>query len=211
MKAPLLILGAGGHARVVLFALTQAGGRKIEGVLDADPSLWGKSVDGAKVLGGDALLDKRKTSSVLLVNGVGADASTAARRALYERCKAKGFSFHAVVSPSAERAKSAEVREGAQVLTRAVLHPGCVIGENAVVNTGAIVEHDAKVGAHAFVGPAAVLCGAAIVGEGAFVGAAAVVLPGVKIGPGAVVAAGAVVTQDLSSGVKAAGVPARAV
>jgi UDP-perosamine 4-acetyltransferase len=200
----VVILGAGGHGRVVLEALR---GSKVRGLAGfADPKARG-TVDGLRVLGGDEVLERLPRAR--LVNGVGAASETGARRRLYERLRARGRRFLAVVAPSAFVARTARLGEGCQVLTGAVVHPGATVGENAVVNTAAVIEHDATVGAHAFVGPAAVLCGAAAVGEGAFIGAGAVLLPGVSVGARAVVGAGAVVTRRVPAGKTVTGVPAR--
>lgn len=207
MAAEYLILGAGGHGRVVLEALRSRGASAA--FLDPRSGLRGKRTDGAKVLGGDELLASRKQAKTALANGVGSNGSTAVRQKVYERAAAAGFRFPPVVASSAVVSKLARLEDGAQALTRAVIHPGAVIGVNSVVNTGAIVEHDAVVGAHAFIGPAAVLLGGCRVGAGAFVGSVAVILPGVSVGEGAVVGAGAVVICDVPAGTRVAGVPAR--
>ena len=205
MAAKILIIGAGGHGRVVLEALRSAG-RKPSFL---DGALRGRTIDGAKVEGGDELLDVLPPTGVVLAVGVGASPDVAARRDVYEAASAKGFRLPPVVAASAPVSKLALLEDGAQILTRAVVHPGAVIGVNAVVNTGAIVEHDAVVGAHAFVGPGAVLLGACRIGAGAFIGAGAVVLPGTTVGPDSIVGAGAVVTAEVPARARVAGVPAR--
>lgn len=189
-KTRMFVLGAGGHAKVVVEALNSSGVRPYA-CLDKD---------GERSLGG---LSPR---SVALANGVG-DGPT--RRRIFEAFRAKGFRFPVVAAASSIIARSASLGEGAQVLTRAVVHPAALIGENAVINTAAIVEHDCVVGDHAFVGPGAVLCGEVVIGMGAFIGAGAVILPGVRVGADAVVGAGAVATRDVAAGVKVCGVPAR--
>lgn len=208
MKAPkVLILGAGGHGRVVLEALRSK--QSAAAFLDASEELQGRSVDGVRVEGGDEKLEKLSPRKIVLVNGVGADADVGRRRAVFESARAKGFRFPPVVAGSAVVSTLARLDEGAQILTRAIVHPGASVGENVVVNTAAVVEHDVELGAHAFVGPGAVLLGGCRVGRSCFVGGGAVVLPGVSIGDGALIGAGAVVTADVPAGARYAGVPAR--
>lgn len=196
-----VILGAGGHGRVVRDAL------------GARPAAFSEREAGARVDGvpvvSDAALEKAGPRGLKLANGLGARADVSARAALYARFKSRGFRFPPVVADSAVVSPTATLAEGSQVLTRAVVHPGAALGEDCVVNTGAVVEHDAVVGAHAFLGPRAVLCGGARVGARAFVGAGAVILPEVKVGEAAVVGAGAVVVRDVPAGARVAGVPAR--
>ncbi len=198
MKTPLLILGAGGHGRVLLELVSGA-----RGFLDPEKSLHGRTVNGLKVLGGDSLLSGFRPSTVRLVNGVGVASGVAARRGLFIGLSAKGFKFATVVAPSALVSSFVELGEGAQVLTGAIVHPNARIGRNAVINTAAVVEHDCVVGDHAFVGPGAILCGGVTLEESAFLGAGCVLYPGVKVGRGARVAAGAVLKKNLRAGATA--------
>lgn len=199
-KKKYIILGAGGHARVLIETLRGQG--EILACLDPRSELWGKSLDGVPVKGSDQVLDEQDAASVLLVNAVGTSA-LAARRGLFEKWRAKGFSFPPIVAPSAVCASTAKLAAGAQALTRSVVHPGAVVGENTVINTGAIIEHDCLVGAHVFVGPGAILCGAAKADDGCLIGAGAVILPGVRIGAGALIPAGTVVRKDIPAGADA--------
>ncbi|MCM2303288.1 MAG: sugar acetyltransferase, partial [Elusimicrobia bacterium] len=128
MAAKILIIGAGGHGRVVLEALRSAG-RKPSFL---DGALRGRTIDGAKVEGGDERLGSASTRSFVLAVGVGASPDVAPRRRVYEAASAKGFRFPPVVAASAIVSKLARLEDGAQVLTRAVVHPGAVIGVNAV-------------------------------------------------------------------------------
>ncbi|EAR23502.1 Acetyltransferase (isoleucine patch superfamily) protein [Nitrococcus mobilis Nb-231] len=193
-----LLLGAGGHARVLIDAL-QAADETVAGVLDPRHAP-GSRFDGLPVLGGDEWLEQQPSSSISLVNGVGANPTTASRRALFERWCARGYRFDTVIHPSAVIAISARLSEGVQVLARAVIQTGAVLAGNVVVNTGAIIEHDVAVAAHAFIGPGVVICGDVRIGAAAFVGAGAVVLPGVTVGPDSIVAAGATVIRDVPAG-----------
>lgn len=203
-KKPLVVLGAGGHAKVVLEALRSAG-RRAAALVDAERSLWGTKVEGVPVAGGDDKLKSFPPSRYDATVGVGAALNTRARHRLHEMAAAAGYNLPPVVAASAVVARSARLGPGSQVLTRAVVHPAAVVGAGSVVNTGAVVEHDCVVGEHAFVGPAAVLCGGARVGAGAFLGTGAIVLPGVSVGAGALVAAGAVVRRDVADGAKELG------
>jgi UDP-perosamine 4-acetyltransferase len=205
-KKRFVVLGAGGHARVLIDALRSSGERMIA-CLDPDRSLWGRKLDGVPILGGEELLAGYRPGAVALVNGVGGPT----RGKIFARLIARGYRFPAVISPAAYCSASAVIEEGAQVLTRAVVHPGTRVGRNAVINTAAVVEHDCVIGDDAFIAPGVVLCGQVRVGRGVMIGAGAVVLPGIKIGDEAVVGAGAVVTRDVRAGITCWGVPARTV
>jgi UDP-perosamine 4-acetyltransferase len=192
----LLIIGAGGHAKVVIAALRSAGAAP-DACLDSNRALWGGRIEGVRIEGGDELLARYPAGSTALALGMGIPRLGGGRRALFESLRARGYAFPPVRADSALVAVSAALGAGAQVLTRAVVHPGAAVGEGAIVNTCAVVEHDAAVGAHAHVAPGALVLGGATVGAGAFVGAGAIVLPGIKIGRDALIAAGAVARADV--------------
>ena len=208
----LIVLCAGGHARVVIDVLRRAG-RSVAAVLDADTALHGKSLDGVPIIGNDDILRDRLPSSVTLVNALGnrAGAGTSglkARQSLFARFKAADFSFATVVAPDAMVSPDARLDEGCHIITGAIVHPGAVIGANAIINTGAQVDHDCRIGAHSHIAPGAVLCGSITVGELVHIGAGAVIVPGLSIGDGAVVGAGAVVTKNVAAGATVMGCPA---
>ncbi len=217
MTAPrdLFVLCAGGHARVVIDILIRAG-RTPKGLIDADPELLGTDVFGVPVLGNDDYVLDLDPNAVELVNTLGnrpgqGQSGLHRRSALFEKFKAEGFSFASVVSADASVSANVDLQEGAHVITRAVVHPGSVLGANAILNTGASLDHDCTVGPHSHIAPWAVLCGGVTVGTECHIGARAVLVPGITVGDGAVAGAGAVVIDDVDAGATVAGNPARVV
>lgn len=209
-KRRLILLGVGGHGRVVLDALS-SGARRIDGILDPG-AVPGDIVCGVKVLGGDDYLARLAPEDVLLVNGVGAGRHGAERRQeLFRHCASLGFSFSSVVHPSSVVSPAASLAEGCQVMARGVVQCGTVVGRNVVINTAACVDHDCDIGDGVFIAPNVTLCGAVVVGEGAFIGAGAVICPKVQIGVNAVVGAGAVVISDVPEASTVVGNPAKLV
>jgi len=200
----LIVLCAGGHARVVIEALLSRGKRPIA-LTDRDAALVGTLVGGVPIIGPDEDVCNMKLDAVELANGLGNHATRShsglmARRLLFQRFAALGYAFPVISHASAVIASDASLGQGAQVMAGAVIQPAARIGQNVLVNTRAVVEHDCRVGDHAHIAPGAVLCGAASVGEGAHVGAGAVVLGGISVGAGAIVAAGAVVARNVEAG-----------
>lgn len=189
----IVILGTGGHAKVLAEAL-----RAME---KTDIHFAGPE-DEATLLATDP-------GTVLLVNGVGSIGDSSKRRVLHERFRNAGFRFFTVIHPSAIVAADAEISEGAQVMAGAILQPGVHVGANAIINTGAIVDHDGIISAHAHVATGARLAGAVTVGTGAHIGAGAIVIQGIDIGANAIVGAGAVVVGSVSTGTVVVGVPAK--
>lgn len=200
----LIVLCAGGHARVIIEALLSRGIRPAA-VVDRDAARLGEAVGGIRITGSDDDVGKMAAEEVELANGLGnrasrTDSGLSGRRALFDRFAGLDYRFPVITHASAVIASDAQLGAGAQVMAGAVIQPAARIGRNALVNTRAVVEHDCIVGNHAHIAPGAVLCGGVSIGESVHVGAGAVVLVGVKVGAGAVVAAGAVVKKDVAAG-----------
>lgn len=204
----MLVLGAGGHAKVLIDALLLLGG-EIEGVLDPDAARHGAAILGVRVLGGEDLLERRASAAVRLVNALGSVHRPQLRQQVHERFIARGFGFAGVVHPAACVSRHAEVAGSAQIMAGAVVQAGARIGEDVIINTRASVDHDCVIGAHSHIAPGATLSGDVQVGAGSHIGAGATVLQGVRIGAGCVVGAGAVVLREVPDGVVVLGIPAR--
>ena len=205
----LIVLCAGGHARVVIEALLSRGTAPTA-VTDCDLHRVGEFVRGIPIIGSDEEILNMKIDSVELANGLGnrasrSDSGMAARRALFGRFSALGFMFPPISHASAVIASDAILGVGAQVMAGAIIQPSVSIGQNALVNTRAVVEHDCQVGDHAHIAPGAVLCGGVVIGDGAHVGAGAIVLGGINVGAGSIIAAGAVIAESVEAGSFAGG------
>jgi UDP-perosamine 4-acetyltransferase len=208
MNLPIIVIGAGGHGRVIADTLRVAD-RAIIGFLDPDPFLHKTFIDGLPVLGDDGVLGGYSPNSVHVANGIGSTSSTTHREEIFKRISALGFRFETVCHPSATIAPVVKIGLGAQVLAGAIVQLGCSIGENTIVNTGAIVDHDCVIGAHCHLAPGTILSGNVHVGNGCHIGVGACIIQGIEIGPNSMLAAGTVVTQNVTSCSRVAGVPAR--
>ncbi len=201
----MILIGGGGHAKVMLDAALCAG-IEIQGFVDDDPDAPLTRLRGCPVYVGafDDVTNYTQCCPMLAVGGV------SLRAKLIEQLGDVDFA-QSIVHPSAMIASSATVALGVFVGPGAVVNAEAKICSHAIVNTGAIVEHDCRVGINVHVGPRAVLGGGVHVGDHSLIGIGAVVLPGVKIGSGVVVGAGAVVVKDVGDGEVVVGVPARVV
>lgn len=207
-KPKVVVVGAGGHARVLLDVLARCG-VKVAGLTDADAAKHGKLLAGVRILGSDKILEQHPPASTVLVNAMGSTESMSLRQKIYERLKKEGYRFLTLVHPSAVVAPDAVLGEGVQVMAGAIVQPGAQIGADSIVNTGAQVDHDCRIGEHVHLSPGVTLSGAVSVGDATHVGTAATVVQGLRVGRGCLVAAGSVVTENVADGERVAGVPAR--
>jgi len=208
MNTPIIVIGSGGHATVLVDALLAAGAMVL-GLTDADAGRHGAEVCGRPVIGDDAVLTNYRPHDVQLANGVGSIGSSMGRRAVQSKLEGTGWTFATVRHPTAHVSPFARVAPGAQLLAGSIVQPRAVIAAGCIVNTRAVVEHDVTLGDFTHVAPGAVICGDVRIGAGCHIGAGAVIRQGITLGADTVIAAGAVVVRDHPGSAVLAGVPAR--
>jgi len=196
----LLVIGAGGHAKVVIDA-ARCAGMQVVGIV-------GHPGDPAEVLGVPVSADASAIEADGFIVAIGDNATRAAK---FAECLALGMTPVRVIHPSAVLAEEITVHEGTFVAAGVIVNVHAHIGVNVILNTGCTVDHDCVVGDHSHIGPTASLCGGVDIGEGVLLGAGANVIPGVSVGSWSVVGAGAAVVSDLPPHTVCAGVPARPV
>lgn len=207
-QGELIVMGAGGHAAVVVDTAVAAGFVMV-GVLDRiRPDVAASPPFGGVPWLGDPT-DPRETLEELLQRGARVHAAVGdadlRRRWLGPHLERAAT----IVHPTATVSPSAELGSGCFVGPRAVINARARVGVGVIVNTGSIVEHDVRIGAFTHLAPASIMLGESETGEEALVGGGAVVLPGVSVATGATLGAGAVAARDVAAGTVARGVPAR--
>lgn len=197
----VVVVGAGGHGRVVMDALLASGGAGRLCFADDAASLQGTRVLGIEVAG---------SASQVLRFGDGAHVGIGDNRTRAGIVSTMMASqLVTVVHPRSVVADSARLANGVFVAAGGIVAPLACLGVAVIVNHGAVVDHDCQVGDFSHVAPMACLGGGVSLGRGVLVGAGACVLPGVRVGDAAVVGAGAVVARDVLAGAVVIGVPAR--
>jgi len=210
VSVPVVGLGAGGHAKVVIEILQADRQYEVIGLLDPNRDIHGKSVLGIPVLGDDGHLPILKARGVEhFFVGLGSTSDLKPRRRLYEFALSQGMKPVSAIHPRAVISPSATLGLGATVMSVATINAAAQLGENVIVNTGAIVEHDCIVGNHVHIATGARLASTVHVGDTTHIGIGAVIRQLITIGSGVLVAAGAVVVDDVPDNVTVAGVPAR--
>lgn len=203
----VIILGAGGHGRVVLDVLLQARQLKPVGFLDNNQQLHGRRVDGLTVLGGVEQLERLRKQGI--EGAIVAIGDNGIRRALGTVVEQSDFQLISAIHPSAQLASSVSLGKGILVAAGALVCAHCQIGDYAILNTGCIVDHESMIGTAAHVCPGVRLAGHVTIESGAFVGIGATVVQNVHVGFESVIGAGAVVTRDVDPMTTVVGVPAK--
>lgn len=209
-KPHVLILGAGGHGRVVLDILLQAASCTVAGFLDNNGDIHGRRIDGVPVLG--AIHDLRRiatrTAAAAVIVAIGDNGT---RRGLAREVEAAGLELASAIHPSAAIARNASLGRNVVAAAGVVVCAHCQIGASAILNTGCIIDHQTMIGEGVHVCPGVRIAGRAKVEAGAFIGIGATIVPRITIGYEAIVGAGAVVIEDVPPMATVVGVPARAI
>ena len=206
----VVVIGAGGHGRVVLDILNKLPLYRVVGFIGSNTDLAGRRVDGQPVLGTMADLlrlqaELRITGAIVAIGGNGV------RRAFAEEVEQMGLRLINAIHPSANVAASVTLGRNIVIAAGVLVCAHCQIGDSAILNTGCIVDHESMIGTAAHVCPGARLAGRVAVQAGAFVGIGATIIQSVRIGHEAVIGAGAVVIQDVPPLATVVGVPARTI
>jgi len=203
----LILIGAGGHGRVVLDILRAAGIHKPVGFLDADPQLAGKSIGGIPVLGGVNLLPKLKAQKIkAVIVSIGDNHS---RHSYAKKVLDQGFDLLNAIHPASHVSPTARIGRNVVVAPGAVVGTDASLADSVIVNTSAVVDHECEIGFAAHICPAAALAGRVQVGSKAFIGIGCNIIQCLKIGDNAIIGAGAVVLHDVPDSATVVGVPAR--
>lgn len=205
---PLVVIGTGDHARVILDAL-RALGERPSGFVDLDPpTSAGRHPFGLQVIG-DLTVELGWRENLPDARFVVAIGNNAVRASAFSRAVALGLKPETVVHPTATLLGDTAIGAGSQICARAVVGVSARIGINSIINTAATIDHDNAIGDHVSIGPGAHLAGRVTVGAYSQVGLASSVNEGLTIGSRCVVAAGAAVIRAVPDGSRVAGVPAR--
>ncbi|OGT32170.1 MAG: sugar acetyltransferase [Gammaproteobacteria bacterium RIFCSPHIGHO2_12_FULL_35_23] len=196
MDKQIIIIGAGGHAKVLVDVV-----KKLNLLVLGMVSLTGEEnpIFGIKILGTEPTILQYTAKSISLLNGLGMlpGPKHKIRQQLFEKYKAAGYSFVSVIHPCTIIGLDVQLGEGVQIMAGAVIQPSVVIGNNTIINTKASIDHDCIIGEHCHVAPGATLSGNVIVKNNVHIGTGASIIQGVVIGENSVIAAGATVYKDV--------------
>lgn len=199
----IILLGAGGHATVILDILKAqiAYGEKIKikGLLDDSDKL---TCMGYPVLGPISKINQYMDEKTYFIIAIGAN---------QVRHQLAQLKFYTAIHLSSLLGSKVSFGKGTEIIPNVVINAHSQIGNHVIVNTWAIVEHDSIIDDYVHLSPRATLCGGVTVGQMTHVGAGATVIQGKVIGKNSIIGAGATVITDIPDEVVAVGTPAKVI
>jgi len=202
LKKGIVVIGAGGHAKVCI-ELLRAMGEEVAVCIGEGA----EKCAGVPVMRGDENLRRLRAeghSRAFVAIG-----SNPLRERLGAAAVELGYELVNAVSPRSIVSPSARLGRGVAIMAGAVINAEAVIEDLAIINTGATVDHDCRIGRAAHIAPQCGLAGNVTVGERTLVGIGSVAIPGMSIGSDVTLGAGSAVAEPIPDGVVAVGVPAR--
>lgn len=209
MKNTLLLVGAGGHCKVILDLLLKLQGYEIAGIIDLKKRI-GDKVFGVPVVGTDSDLPKFfKKGVTRCFISVGSVGDAWVRVKLYNFVKKIGFILPNLISPETCISSQIILGEGNYIAPGVIINAGARIGNNCILNTGTIIEHDCQIGNFVHLSPGSILSGGVFVGNYSHIGTGSMVIQNLEIGASTVIGAGSVVTKNIRKCMVAYGNPCK--
>ncbi|RTR05332.1 NeuD/PglB/VioB family sugar acetyltransferase [Halomonas nitroreducens] len=201
-----LVIGGGGHARVLIYTL-KALGHDVRGYTALADE--GELVQTPYLGNDDVLASLHVMLPSCAALGVGKTVIESERLALFEKIQAVGIRLPPVVSAGALCHAGVCLGDGTVVLDGAVVVVGSQLGRACIINTNATVDHDCVLGDDVHVAPGATLSGGVEVGDHCMIGTGANLIHAVRVCADCMIGAGATVIQDITAPGVYVGIPAR--
>lgn len=198
-KAPILLVGAGGHARACIDVIEQEGRFTVVGLVGL-PHEVGTRMLGCPVLGTDADLPGLLGEYAHALVTVGQIKTAEPRMRLFDLLEQNGRTLPVIVSPRAYVSPHATLGAGTILMHGAVVNAGAVVGRNCIINSQSLVEHDVVIGDHCHIATAAAINSGVRIGPATFIGSNSSVRQVVSIGERCVIGMGQRVIADCAAG-----------
>lgn len=204
MENKVILVGAGGHAKVVLDALL-ANGIPAAQILIFDRTDELKSLlnlEVQSIKNDEALLDLEGLFHIAM-------GDLEKRIRIYHMLKKAGKIFASIIHPAAHVSPFSYIGTGSFIAAGSIIAANAKIGESCIINHNAVVDHEVKIDELSHIAPGTILGGKVCIGKACLIGSGASILPDIEIGDRVIVGSGAVVTQNITSGSKVMGIPAK--
>lgn len=203
----VIVIGSGGHAKVIVDIIHSMDKFKIIGVTSQSLKI-GESFLGYKIIGDIDVLSEFNPEECLIAMGIGGFRDNLVRKKNFVAVKGMGFSFLNVIHPSAIISKTCLFGEGIVIFPGVVLNTDVFVGDNSIIATGSTIDHETVIAKHVLVSAGVTIGAYSKINDSALVALGAKVISGINIGANSIVAAGAVVIKDVQNNVIVYGTPA---
>ncbi len=199
MNKPIVLIGSGGHASVLLDIL-KGQGQNIRYIVSPNVDCKRRVFEGIDVFNNDDDVFKLNKNEVILINGIGSMPGNTLREMIYHKFTNMGYQFGRVISDQALISTYATLSDDTQVIGSSIIHSGTAIGKNTIINTSSVIDHDCSIGDHNHIAPSATLSGGVKTRSNVHVGTGANIIQNISIGMDVVIGAGVTITNNIDNG-----------
>ena len=203
MSKKVVIIGAGGHAKVIADIIIKSGD-EVVGFLDDNIEKDTIVIDNYKVIGKtEDCLKLKEDKELYFIIAIG---NNFTRKDIAEKYN---LNYYTAIHPTAIIGMQVQIEKGTVIMANTCINPSTIIGKHCIINTGAIVEHDNSIKDFVHISPNATLCGTVTIGEETHIGAGNVIKNNITITNNCIIGAGAVVVKNIEESGIYVGIPAR--
>jgi sugar O-acyltransferase (sialic acid O-acetyltransferase NeuD family) len=195
MKRSIVVIGGGGHAKVLISVLKKLKDFRIIGYTDINNN---GEILGIKYLGDDSVLGKLISNGCAMcaVLGIGKTEKANCRKRIIANLKKLGFQLPVIISPDALVNEDVKIGDATVVFDGVIINSGSRVGEAVILNTNSTIEHDCSIGDFTHIAPGVTLSGNVEIGENSFIGVASTIIHGIKVVENCIIGAGSVVIRN---------------
>ena len=198
----LMIIGAGGHGRVIADIAQKLGVYETISFLDDGDA---KETMGLPIVGKTSDVEKYVNTADIFV----AIGNSKVRGDFIERLLAMGANVPTLIHPSTIIGVCVEIGVGTAIMAGAVINPCSKLGKGVILNTCSSIDHDCIIGDYCHIAVGVHVAGTVNLGEKVWLGAGATIKNNVNVCADCIIGAGAVVVKDITESGTYIGVPAK--
>ncbi len=207
MKNKIIIIGGGGHAKVIISLLKKIKFFEIVGYTDTQN--YGIILN-VPYLGKDEVLQSHFDCGIkMLAIGIGQIKSSSLRRSIINKLEIIGFQFPTIISPNSIVNEDVQIGDGTVIMDGVVINSGTIIANYSIVNTNSSIDHDCKIGSYTHIAPGVTLSGEVTIGDNVLIGTGASVIQQISIMDNCIISAGSSVQKSIIFSGIYRGVPAK--
>ena len=202
-----IIVGAGGHSRVLLSILNYDNDIDVVAIADRDQTCFGEVINGVNIKYSWDELDIAKNEGIDYAYIAIGDNEE--RAMLFKKLKLLKFKIPNVIHPTVILERDVIMKDGNHLCMGAKVATSVKIGSNCIVYSGSIIDHETTIMDNVYIAPGCLIAGRVTIENDVFIGIGAIIKENVVIGEGSIVGAGAVVLENVQKNSVVAGIPAK--
>lgn len=199
-KEKVIVIGASGHAKVVVDIIQQQSTFELVGLVDTFKPKGEILLGAFPNIGNfdDVKLFYQQNDIKGCIIAVG-DNWLRSNIALQLYALIENINFINAIHPKSTIAPNVKIGKGNVIAAGAIINSNATIGNHCIINTKSSVDHDGRIGEFVSLSPGVTLGGGVEIGDFTAVAIGATIIEKVKIGSHNLIAAGAVVVKNIEN------------